>query len=141
MTFSFVVNCEWSSYGEWSECSATCGGGSRVARRRITQHALNGGRECIGDKIRNETCSSEPCSGNDILEPVNCLWSRFGEWTACTKTCGGGERKSTRTMVQLALYGGKECKGNETKLESCNENPCPGRIKEQGNVRNIRTIN
>ena len=33
---------------------------------------------------------------------------------------------SNRTVIQQALDGGLECDGNETKIEKCNETPCPG---------------
>ena len=57
---------------------------------------------------------------------VNCEWSDFGEWSECSKSCGGGEKTSSRSVVKPALYGGKECEGKEIQIESCNDQPCPG---------------
>ena len=58
-----LVNCKWSSYSEWSKCSASCGGGIRISKRQIEQDASNGGTPCIGEASRNETCNSDLCPG------------------------------------------------------------------------------
>ena len=57
---------------------------------------------------------------------MNCEWSEYGEWSDCSKTCGGGEKSSTRTILQEPINGGNECEGEDTKIEPCNENSCPG---------------
>ena len=57
---------------------------------------------------------------------VDCQESEYGDWSKCSKTCGGGERTSIRTVQQEPLNGGKTCEGVERKVESCNENTCPG---------------
>ena len=59
--------------------------------------------------------------------PVDCVWSRYSVWTSCSVTCGGGLRTSSRTIVQNAENGGKECQGDKVKGEKCNTDPCPGR--------------
>ena len=59
---------------------------------------------------------------------VDCQWSEYGEWTACSETCGGGTRMSERVVVQNASYGGQECKGLAFKIDPCNKNPCPGKF-------------
>ena len=72
---------------------------------------------------------------------VNCQWSSYGERSECTKTCGGGEMISNRTILQQALDGGQECEGNELKIEKCNETPCPGTsINVHYTQLNIETI-
>ena len=37
---------------------------------------------------------------------------------------------SKRTIIHQLLYGGMECEGNETKIDKCNENPCPGIVRK-----------
>jgi len=59
----YQVDCKWSSYGNWSECSATCGGGSRSSSRAVLQPALDGGKDCVGDAHQIEKCNSDPCPG------------------------------------------------------------------------------
>ena len=57
---------------------------------------------------------------------VNCVWSDWGNWTDCSCSCGGGNRTSQRKIIQEALYNGNECLGNDTRIETCNDHPCPG---------------
>ena len=61
-----------------------------------------------------------------ILEPVDCKWGPYGEWSSCSKTCGGGEKSRTRLVSQLASNGGKACEGEATETTSCNEAACTG---------------
>ena len=58
-----LVNCKWSSYSEWSECSKSCGGGIRTSSRKIVQESSNGGTPCVGEALRNETCNIDICPG------------------------------------------------------------------------------
>ena len=57
---------------------------------------------------------------------VNCQWASWGSWQSCSKTCGGGDQKRTRTKSVVAQYGGNECSGSYTSTQSCNTNKCPG---------------
>ena len=142
-----VVNCKWSAYSKWTKCSRSCGGGIRTSTRKIEQEALNGGTPCIGEATRNETCNSDICPGISInifwwdivlsafifqikllCFVVNCVWSPFGNWSKCSKTCGGGEKVAERNIITEAKVGGKDCEGSNTKIESCNKQPCPGTI-------------
>jgi len=41
-----VLPCEVGEWGPWSECSATCGGGSQTRHRLVTQQNANGGKNC-----------------------------------------------------------------------------------------------
>lgn len=57
-----VVNGEWSDFGEWSECSVTCGGGIKERTRTCTNPppAYNG-LHCVGDNKEEETCNTQAC--------------------------------------------------------------------------------
>jgi len=57
--------------------------------------------------------------------PVDCLWGSYGEWSTCSKTCGGGERTRTRNETTPASNGGQECEGDSTETENCNQEECP----------------
>ena len=119
---SLKVDCSWSPWYAWSKCSKTCGGGERVSNRTISVVAHNGGKECEGIDSRMEECNTETCFGSD------CRWSPFSEWSECSKTCGGGVRRSTRKVLQIASDGGRDCLGDYEKIEGCNKEPCPGTI-------------
>ena len=59
---------------------------------------------------------------------VDCEWDKFGAWSTCTETCGGGEQFRTRKVKTKAAFGGAACPGNATETQACNENACPGRF-------------
>ena len=58
-----VVDCKWSEYGEWSECSVTCGNGKHISTRKVIQQALNGGLECEGEDTKTKPCKLKKCKG------------------------------------------------------------------------------
>ena len=60
---------------------------------------------------------------------TDCSWSPWYPWSRCSKSCDGGNRTSTRTISVVAYNGGKDCEGNDTRVEECNSDPCPGRYK------------
>ena len=59
-----LVDCEWETYGEWSSCSKSCGGGNKMRSRTKTTYASKGGQDCVGDSIQTEICNEVPCPGN-----------------------------------------------------------------------------
>ncbi|KAM5291896.1 ADAMTS-like protein 3 [Ctenodactylus gundi] len=46
----------WDAWGDWSDCSRTCGGGASYSLRRCLA-----GRNCEGQNIRYKTCSNHDC--------------------------------------------------------------------------------
>ena len=56
-----MVNCAWEDFGEWSECSASCGGGTRTRTRVVSIPSENGGDECTGDATETENCETQEC--------------------------------------------------------------------------------
>ena len=67
ISYIYSVNCEWSSYGNWSECSVTCGDGHKRSNRTILQPALHGGIECEGNSSKVEKCILEACIGMHFI--------------------------------------------------------------------------
>ena len=63
---------------------------------------------------------------NVRLSLVDCAWNDYGEWTSCSKTCGGGQQSRTRTIKTEADYGGTECIGSATDVKGCNNQDCIG---------------
>jgi len=61
------------------------------------------------------------------LEPFKIAgeWSSWGDWSFCTRSCGGGVRERTRVCDNpSASCGGPECVGNEMETASCNNHAC-----------------
>lgn len=56
---------------------------------------------------------------------VNCQWGTWNSWNSCSKTCGGGDKTTTRGKTVNEAHGGT-CTGQSSKTESCNANSCPG---------------
>lgn len=112
------IDCQWDSWGDWSVCSATCAGGERKRHRRTKQVALHGGRLCEGHPNHVQTCNSQPC-------PVDCVWGSWGEFTDCTKSCGGGAKERSRGYHVHVANGGKPCLGDADELLPCNVFYCP----------------
>ena len=54
-----------SDWGEWGECSATCGVEGLRARSRTCQEPQYGGAECEGELEEHEPCGGLPsCPGD-----------------------------------------------------------------------------
>ena len=62
-----------------------------------------------------------------IFLPVSCVWSSWHEESECSTTCNGGTKTLKRVINQPAKNGGEDCQGNDTKVENCNPDPCPGK--------------
>eukprot|EP01134_Creolimax_fragrantissima_P008032 CFRG8032T1 len=101
---------DWS---EWSQCSATCGGG---IRQRLCDNPppSNSSEElqCTGDDT--EDCAQTPC-------PVD---GGYGEFSSCSVTCGIG------VSIRLCdnpppANGGLDCSRFGPAVESCENPVCP----------------
>ena len=68
--------------------------------------------------------STESIFSYSIL--VDCKWDNYGEWSSCSKTCGGGKQTRTRTKIRDKAQGGEECTGTNTDARDCNTEACPG---------------
>ncbi|CAG0880726.1 unnamed protein product [Cyprideis torosa] len=112
--------------GPWGECSKTCGGGFKL-RQVVCRDS--GGKEsqaCSVTKKPRETihCNTDPCP----------IWNS-GEWSACSKTCGGGfQRRQVRCQDHLGRsLPAHNCDG-ENRLEDvrfCAEEECPTEVEKQ----------
>ena len=54
----------WSSWGDWGQCSATCGAGVQERTRTCTNPPpSNGGAQCLGTNKETQDCNNGPCPG------------------------------------------------------------------------------
>ena len=63
--YNFVtVDGGWSEFGDWSECSSKCGGGTQTRTRTCTKPTPeNGGADCVGDSTETRDCNTSGCPG------------------------------------------------------------------------------
>ena len=58
-----IVDCKWSVFNDWSECSKSCGWGVKTSERKIIEASSHGGKDCVGKAKRTEKCNNQPCAG------------------------------------------------------------------------------
>ena len=72
-----------------------------------------------------QNCNRLHCTICAALFPVDGGWSPWSPWTECSASCDGGTRERTRECNNPSpKNGGKDCEGDKTETESCNEQPC-----------------
>ncbi|WAR23497.1 SSPO-like protein [Mya arenaria] len=106
----------WRQWLAWSECSHTCGYGTR-SRSRTCEGPFYDGAECPGVPDEVESCNAFSC-------PVDGSWKLWSTWGECSVTCGGGMRNRTREC-DMPEFGGENCAGPADQSEGCSDFPCP----------------
>ncbi|KAL9952088.1 hypothetical protein ACROYT_G039293 [Oculina patagonica] len=116
---SLAVDGGWSDFGDWSECSVTCGDGQQERSRTCTNPPpAYGGAECTGSNKETKPCNNGPC-------PVDGGWSDFGDWSECSVTCEGGIKERRRTCTNPPPSNcGAYCVGDNVEAQSCNAQSC-----------------
>ena len=62
---NLLVDGGYSDFGDWSVCSAECGGGIQTRTRTCTNPApAHGGADCVGDSTETRECNTQACPGN-----------------------------------------------------------------------------
>ncbi|XP_074654760.1 SCO-spondin-like [Tubulanus polymorphus] len=123
-----VVNGNWGIWGGWSTCSKICGSGVKTRQRMCNNPPpSNGGLSCplkgsgIPVSIETETSQCTQASCPDIDGGL----SDWGPWSQCSRSCGGGILKRTRTCTNPSPSGnGKDCEGYTTNAIRCSTPPC-----------------
>lgn len=60
---------------------------------------------------------------------VDGQWSNWTNWTTCSKSCGIGRQKRTRTCSNPSpAHGGKQCTGQARETQDCNTQSCAGML-------------
>lgn len=113
-----------STWSEWSQCSAACGEGTRSRTRRVVRESQHGGEPCPEENIVQTTCSSHrPC---DLDE---CKLGQWGQWSQCSRACGGGLEERTRSLLPVAGGSPELCPklDDDQRREyfRCNNATCP----------------
>ena len=64
----------------------------------------------------------------ELSKPVNCVLSGWSNWGGCSKTCGGGVKTRTRSIMTPSRNGGVACEPLQEQ-QSCNTQGCPADCK------------
>ncbi|XP_012941731.1 mucin-like protein [Aplysia californica] len=87
-----------------------------------------------GVKTRTRECTKQPCDEPTSQEaacneqdcPIDGGVGEWGDWSACSRSCGGGERIRYRFCDNPAPdHGGRDCDVELTETEECGQQPCP----------------
>jgi len=89
------VDCHLNDWEGWSACSAECGGGVKERTRSVIVEPAYGGEPC------EDTEEEEACNIQDCDEP--CELSEWGQWSACSKMCGGGTQRRMKGILKEAV--------------------------------------
>eukprot|EP00397_Hematodinium_sp_SG-2012_P001943 GEMP01001948.1.p1 GENE.GEMP01001948.1~~GEMP01001948.1.p1 ORF type:complete len:1138 (+),score=201.54 GEMP01001948.1:209-3622(+) len=149
-----VTNCKLGSWDNWSSCSRTCGTGVTTRQRNVIAEPQNGGKTCEGTLNEVKGCNETPCSEAQFRPPptnppmvtttsstttqvtaprpvseqhaaIDCKWSNWDTWSACSTSCGGGQRNRLRQIIQMCNEFGEACGHHASmEVEACNTEDC-----------------
>lgn len=119
-----ALDCEYADWSPWGACTQSCDGGQQVRSRSIARYASRGGRPCSPDVLEEMgTCNTHPCSAG-TPQRVDCTWTLWSEWAACSATCGGGLSSRSHGVMMEAINGGRPCEGVFKDIRNCTDMPC-----------------
>merc|ERR1712136_438814 len=99
----------------WSECSVTCGVGTRMGARMCQNTTSSETGVCVGEPTKDEACVMGSCGD----------WAKWGPWSQCSASCAGGAHDRYRDC-QNGKIGDQGCPEEDSKeTEACNTFRCP----------------
>jgi hypothetical protein len=98
-------------YSGWTN-QGTCSNGKQKQTRTIKTQPKYGGTACDNSSLEREVSCGQNCVG------------AYGNWTACTKVCGGGKRTRLYSVGTPASGGGVPCPTDQIDV-ACNTQACP----------------
>ena len=110
----------WGEWTPWSKCVSLgqCNTGQKFRARYCVDDEGRPGYTCMNKTIdyHVERCKPSTCNQTP-------LWSNWGAWSACSRSCAGGTKRRQRYCVSNII--GKPCPGDQRSKSPCNIQPCP----------------
>ncbi|XP_071947844.1 A disintegrin and metalloproteinase with thrombospondin motifs 16-like [Antedon mediterranea] len=116
--------------GNYGSCSKTCGGGVQTRGLFCVQqisftYSLVDESNCDPNTkpMQQRNCNEDPCTSDQGVWVI-------GEWSTCSKSCGGGVRSRTvdckQSITSNIYFIESECpSGKPSTQEQCNIESCP----------------
>ncbi|KAI4580871.1 hypothetical protein MJG53_010413 [Ovis ammon polii x Ovis aries] len=124
-------SCLTTEWGEWDECSATCGMGMKKRHRMVKMSPADGSM-CKAETSQAEKCMMPEC------HTIPCLLSLWSEWSDCSVTCGKGMRTRQRMLKSLAELG--DCNEELEQVEKCMLPECQACVEMFKEQLSIQTL-
>jgi len=122
-----LSDCSWTDWGNYRQCSKSCGRGQQSRTRIIASLATNEGRSCKGRYQDYRVCNLAPCQ-----KPFgDCKFMKWSDWSKCLDTCGGNKERTRQISTFSAGGGGKPCQGPLRQTAACavaSSAACSGRV-------------
>ncbi|XP_053390854.1 hemicentin-1-like [Mercenaria mercenaria] len=115
-----VTDGGWTDWEDWRACSVTCGTGFTTRIRTCSNPKPSiMGRYCDGTSLQVQSCSNTSCSVTDGD------WTSWGDWGACSVTCGIGITTRIRTCSNpRPSTMGQYCEGTSDQVQICGNSSC-----------------
>lgn len=115
------------SWGDWTDCSVTCDGGTRTRVFAVETAQAGTGAHCLDDagvvledgSEDKGACATEVC-------PVHCVGA-WSSWSQCSATCGSAEQYRVFKVTVEQAGTGDECDHDHEHRETqlCGPAICP----------------
>lgn len=107
------VDCSFTEWKEWNECSHSCGNGQQSRSRAVATQASKGGKACLGSLKSLKRCKIRPCAEKSI--GIDCSWEQWSEW----QECDGSQQVRRREIIHPADAVGEPCQGVQVETKGC----------------------
>ncbi|XP_071748069.1 uncharacterized protein [Lepeophtheirus salmonis] len=129
------MDCSLTNYGPWSDCSVSCGKGSKTRIRRYKEPSKS--FECTKELYQINDCISNFCYGhqnsvyilknkinnnkyNSSNKNPSCKISEWSSWSPCSKKCNQGYKIRTRLYL-IPFVPNRSCDVKLMDRLNCND--------------------
>uniref|UniRef100_A0A3P8NP04 SCO-spondin n=1 Tax=Astatotilapia calliptera TaxID=8154 RepID=A0A3P8NP04_ASTCA len=116
----------FSPWSPWSPCTKTCTDALSPALKSRHRQCVT--PACSGSSHQEKACNLPQCPGTPQAECArrNCSWTKWAEWSACSRSCGVGQQQRIRTFLSPGTNGSwcEDILGGNVEHRFCNIKPC-----------------